>query len=150
MQQQESESNTGKDGQRDANGRFLPGNRVATNHGLHSSELPGDLSVLRAEVEAFLAAALVDEGDLSDLPERRKALLEYRARLHRRILQLDGALELRGLTDKRGKLRVQWLAQLSNLIAAAQRIDALLGLKKRPKRIASLAEVLAADGDDRG
>ena len=35
-------------------------------------------------------------GSLADLPTRRRAQLEYRARLHRRILLLDSALELRG------------------------------------------------------
>src|SRR5262245_10063192 len=78
--------------ERGSNGRFLPGNQAAVTHGLAAAELPGDLVALRAEVEAFLSATLVDEGDVADIPERRRALLEYRARLHRRVLQLDAAL----------------------------------------------------------
>jgi hypothetical protein len=59
---------------------------------------------------------VIDEADPQDVPTRRKALIDYRARLHRRILQLDSALEQRGLLDRRQKLRTQWLQQLGTLI----------------------------------
>jgi hypothetical protein len=55
---------------------------------------------------------------------------------------LDAALELRGLFDKRGKLRDRWLTQLQGLIRTAQGLDALLGLERRQKPVASLADVL--------
>jgi hypothetical protein len=85
----------------------------------------------------------VDEGDTSEVPTRRRALLNYRARLHRRILQLDTAIELRGLFDKRGKVRLAWLQRLEGLIAAAKGLDSLLGLERRQKRIPTLDEFLA-------
>ena len=60
------------------------------------------------------------------------------------MLQLDAAIELRGLFDKRGKLRVAWLGQLQALINAAKAIDSLLGVERRQKPVADLAPVLAA------
>ena len=123
--------------------QFGPGNWEALQHTQRSDRWPPELQVLRAEVEAFETAALVDEGDEAELPARRRALLGYRARLHRRILQLDGLLELRGLADKRGKLRVAWLQQLAGLIEKARQLDVTLGLERRAKRVPSLSEYLA-------
>src|SRR5262245_14540453 len=95
---------------RDARGRYQPGHPLTVANGLRAVNLPRELAHLRAEVAEFEAACLVDEGD-DEVPVRRRALLMYRARLHRRILQLDDALELRGLLDRRGKLRDRWLQQ---------------------------------------
>jgi len=91
--------------------------------------------VLRDEVEAFLSQTLADEGDPDDVTVRRAAFLNYRARVHRRIIQLDGMLEIRGLVDKRGKLRASWLQRLEALIATARGLDQLLGLERRQKRV---------------
>ena len=122
---------------------------------MRSDRWPPELEVLRAEVDSFVSAALVDEGDPADVPARRTALLAYRARLHRRIVRLHGMLELRGLVDKRGKLRTTWLQQLQSLISTARSLDSLLGLARRQKRVPSLEEFMArrtVDGahDDRG
>ena len=102
--------------------------------------MPAEFAHLQAEVRQFVAEALVDEGDVAQIPARRLALIEYRARLHRRIVQLDAALERRGLTDNSGKLRVTWLQQLQSLMNTAKGIDSLLGLQKRAKKITSLQE----------
>jgi hypothetical protein len=61
--------------------------------------------------------------------------LEYRARVHRRVLQLDAALEVRGLIDRRGKLRVAWISKLESLITTARALDGLLGLGRRAKQL---------------
>ncbi len=127
--------------ERGADGQFLPGNRAAVTHGLYAAgDVPAEFAHLQAEVRQFVAEALVDEGDVAQIPARRLALIEYRARLHRRIVQLDAALELRGLTDSSGKLRVAWLQQLQSLMNAAKGIDSLLGLQKRTKKVTSLQE----------
>lgn len=127
--------------ERGADGQFLPGNRAAVTHGLYAAgDVPAEFAHLQAEVRQFVADALVDEGDLAQIPARRLALIEYRARLHRRIVQLDAVLELRGLTDSSGKLRVAWLQQLQSLMNAAKGIDSLLGLQKRTKKVTSLEE----------
>ena len=141
---------------RDGKGRFLPGNSVgeatqfppghwaAAKHTMRTDRWPPELEVLRDEVDEFLSQTLVDEGDPDDVPARRKALLNYRARVHRRIVQLDGMLEIRGLVDKRGKLRSAWLQRLEALIATARGLDSLLGLARRQKRVPSLSEYLEA------
>jgi hypothetical protein len=90
-----------------------------------------------------MASVVADEGDPEDVPARRKSLLEYRGRIHRRIVQLDTALELRGLIDKRGKLRVAWLQQLSSFITTAKSLDQLLGLARKAKRVPTLAELMS-------
>lgn len=125
-------------------GRTGKGNGLAVTHGLYALELPPELQHLRAEIADYEAACLVDEGDSDDVPTRRRSLIEYRARLHRRVLQLDDALELHGLRDRRGRLRVGWLSKLESLIAAAVRIDNLLGLERRPKPIDPVAAVRQA------
>ncbi len=110
--------------------------------GLRTQRLPAQLAHLREEVQAFLDAALVDEGDPAEVPARRRALLEYRGRLDRRIRQLDDALELRGLLDRKGRLRTAWLQQLAGLIEKARSLDVTLGLQRRQKRIPSALELL--------
>jgi hypothetical protein len=120
---------------------------AAVRHGLRSDRLPPEFAYLREEVDAFMADCLSDEGDPANISCRRRAELEYRARLHRRIAQLDAAIELRGLFDKRGKLRVAWLQQLTSLISSARGIDAMLGLQRRQKRVPTLAEVMTEDSE---
>jgi hypothetical protein len=120
---------------RDAHGRFLPGNLAAVKHALRTDRLPSEFAQLAQEVEDYTVASIVDDGGASEVPARRRSLHEYRARVHRRVLQLDAAIELRGLFDKRGKLRVAWLQQLQSLINTAKGIDSLLGLERRQKPI---------------
>lgn len=125
------------DGQRNTLGQFQPGNLAAVSHALRSDRLPPEFEHLRAEVEAFADESISDDGGVSEVATRRRTLHEYRGRIHRRILQLDAAIELRGLFDKRGKLRVAWLQRLEALIATARGIDNLLGLNRRQKAATS-------------
>lgn len=144
---------------RGARGRFLPGNKVgagtvvrpgnalAALHGLCAAKLPPELAHLEAEAERFLAGSLVDDGDPRDVPTRRRSQHEYRARLHRRILQIDSALDALGIFDKRGKLRVAWLGKLEGLIGMALRLDASLGLARRARPVPNIGDYLAAKRD---
>jgi hypothetical protein len=118
--------------QRDAKGRLLPGHTLTFQHGEDSERV---LAALRQEIDAFMVGALVDEGDADSVPTRRRSLIEYRARLHRRIVQLDAAFEERGLFDPKGKLRVQWLQRLEGLVTVAKSVDSLLGLARRAKQV---------------
>ncbi len=125
---------------RNAGGRFVGGNLAAIKHALRTDALPPEFAHLREEVDAFVAGCLSDEGDASDVSTRRRALLEYRARLHRRVLQLDAAIEVRGLFDKKGKLRAVWLQRLEGLIDKCKALDNLLGLARRQKRVGSIED----------
>jgi len=126
-----------------AAGHPRPGTQLAVMHALRTVDVPPEFVHLREEVTAFLEASLTDDGGADQTPMRRRSLHEYRARIHRRTLQLDAAIELRGLFDKRGKLRVAWLQQLQSLINTAKGIDQLLGLGRRAKRVPSLEDVLS-------
>ena len=128
---------------RDEKGRFQRGNESAVTTGLRAQRLPEQFAHLRAEVQAFVDATLIDEGDPDSAPARRRALLEYRGRLDRRIRQLDDALELRGLLDRKGKLRTAWLQQLAGLIEKARSLDVTLGLERRQKRVPDLDAYVA-------
>lgn len=130
-------------GERDGAGRAREGNALAVTHALSAAELPRDLQHLRAEIEAYEAACLVDEGNADDVPTRRRSLIHARARVERRIRQLDDALELRGLVDRNGRLRVAWLKTMQGLILTAIRLDVTLGLERRAKTVTTLADVLA-------
>jgi hypothetical protein len=135
-------------GDRDGQGRFLPGRNLGTMHALRAAgdRLPPELQHLQAELEEFMTSAVSDEGGDAEISTRRRALLTYRARLHRRIGQLDGALELHGLIDRRGRLRVAWLQQLAQLIGAARALDGLLGLSRHPKRVpASFSDAITQE-----
>lgn len=127
---------------RDGRGRFLPGNLAAVSHALRAIDLPPELRHLREEIAAYEAACLVDEGD--DVTTRRLSLVTYRARVHRRVIQLDDALELRGLLDRRGRLRTNWLQQLATLINTAKALDTLLGLDRKPKQVFASSPAEAA------
>jgi hypothetical protein len=123
---------------RNAKGRYekVAENEIgnATTHALYV-QTPASLAQLRADVDAIMRGYLVDEGerDLIDVPVRRRQQLENRARVERRIRQLDEALELRGVLDRRGKLRQQWLTMLCSLIDRARALDQLLGLQRRER-----------------
>jgi hypothetical protein len=127
---------------RDERGRFLPGNLAAVRHALRTERLPKEFAHLAAEVDEYVSASIADDGGDSEVPTRRRSLHEYRARIHRRVLQLDAAIEIRGLFDRRGKLRVAWLQQLQGLITTAKGIDTLLGLERRQKPARTLEQVL--------
>lgn len=120
-------------------GRFTLGATASVAHGLFS---PRDLAQLGDEVARFLAGSLTDDGGEANIGTRRRALVEYRARLHRRIIQLDNAIEAKSLIDKRGRLRVAWLQMLATLIDKARALDALLGLERQPRRL-NVAEQFA-------
>jgi hypothetical protein len=124
-------------------GRFTTGAVASVRHGLFSDR---DLAGLNADVARFIAGSISDDGGDDNIPTRRRADLEYRARLHRRIVQLDNAFEAKGLFDGRHKLRVGWLQRLEGLIATAARLDGMLGLERRQRRVPTLAEVLS-DGE---
>jgi hypothetical protein len=121
--------------QRDVHGRFLRKNSIAVKTAVYADNLPAAFKELRADIDAIMQSYLVDEGerDLIDVPVRRRQQLENRARVQRRITHLDAALELRGLVDKRGKLRAQWLTMLCSLIDRARALDQLLGLQRRER-----------------
>jgi hypothetical protein len=123
------------DEKRCARGHVLVENFLSMTTGIESSRLPSELKHLDAEVADFVTGCLVDEAEPDDVPTRRAALLNYRARIHRRIIQLDAALELRGLIDKRGRLRQGWLQQLQGLVSTARTLDAQLGLDRKAKAI---------------
>lgn len=122
-------------------GRVLPGNRISLRHGLTAHDLSGELARQR---EAFEAASVSDDGGESEVPTRRRALHEYRARLHGHIGQLSNAIEAHGLFDRRGRLRAAWLQRLEGLIDRARGIDQVLGLGRQSKQIESAADIVAS------
>ncbi|HYN08041.1 MAG TPA: P27 family phage terminase small subunit [Vicinamibacterales bacterium] len=124
----------------DARGRFTKGNVQAVGPLLYTDR---DLLQLREEVGEFLQRSIADDGGEGEVSTRRRTLHEYRARVHRRIVGLDAALEARGLFDRRGKLRVAWITKLETLISTAKGIDSLLGLDRRAKAIPNLLQYLA-------
>jgi hypothetical protein len=117
---------------------------LAVTHGLRTDALPPQFAHLREEVQTFVDGCLTDEGDAKDVTTRRRSLLEYRARLHRRVLQLDEAIDVRGLFDKRGKLRAAWLQRLEGLVNTSKALDTLLGLARREKDVNPVDAVHAA------
>lgn len=128
---------------RDARGRFQPGHQVALQHGLTVDRVPAEFAHLRAELDAFVAGCLADEGVTpAEVSTRRRALLEDLARLRRRIMQLDTAIEARGMFDGHGRLRATWLERLTTMVKQAAAIDAQLGQERRTARSLTFRERL--------
>ncbi len=121
--------------------RYLPGNPGPVRTGLKCAGdagwnvVPEVFAHLRAELAEFHIGAVTDEGGPDEVSTRKRALLEYRARLHRRIGQVDDALEAKGMLDRRGRLRTAWLQRLEGLINTAKALDSLLGLERRQKKV---------------
>lgn len=132
---------SGPNAPRDRRGRLLPGAKLARTHGLYTA---ADFERMRGEIETFRQASVADDGGETEVGTRRLSLHGYRARVHRRIEQIDEAIEVRGLFDKRGKLRHAWLSKLESLIATARSLDQLLGLERRSKLASSPREAIAA------
>ena len=142
--------------ERDALGRFLPLHVENVTTGLSlpaNRRLPPHLEFIRQEVERFEAGQLADEGESeADIPTRRRSELRYRTFIHRNILGVAAALEHKGIFDKHGKLRLQWLGKIESLINTAVRLDGLLGLDRRRKDLNTMdvSEILAAVKRERG
>lgn len=116
------------------------GAALSARHGLFAAEAAEHLADAR---RAFLAESLTDDGGEGEVPTRRRALHEYRARLDGHIRQLSDALEAFGLFDRRGRLRATWLQRLEGLVDRARAIDATLGLARRSRPVESAADIIA-------
>ena len=120
-------------------GRFQPGQpgpRLESGRYSDQHLPPGLADWLPGEVARFMGAQLIDEGvGEVDIPPRRRALLGYRASVHKNILKMSFALDEKGLVDRKGKLRTSWLQMLMSLMDRAVRLDGLLGLERTPKQI---------------
>lgn len=129
-------------------GRFVKGNGAAVKTALRAgrAHLPEVFSVLESQVREFLEASVADDGGRADMPARRLSQHQYRAVLHRQILRLNAALEVHGLFDRRGRLRLAWLGKLESLMREARAIDSLLGLARRAS-VPTLEEFLAGQRD---
>lgn len=130
--------------------RMLPGNAIALKTGLTSSAMAGELAASRRD---FYEQALADDGGAEESTVRRRALLDYRARLHTHLTQLSDAIEQHGLFDRRGRLRAIWLQRLEGLVDRARAIDQTLGLSRRSRPVESAADIVAEyrqrDGEQR-
>lgn len=130
---------------RDARGRFRPGHQVSIQHGLTVDRVPAEFVHLRAELDAFVAGCLADEGvPPAEVSTRRRSLFEDLARLRRRIMQLDSAIESRGMFDGHGRLRATWLERLTTMVKQAAALDAQLGQARRSTAIPTLADFIGA------
>lgn len=118
-----------------ATGRFAPNHTASVKHGLFSAR---DLAGLDERIATLTAAAVADMGGEEAVPVRVRLMLETRFRLQRRLEQVDAAIEVKGITDGKGKLRAAWLQRLEGLAASIRALDAQLGLKRQAKRIGTL------------
>jgi hypothetical protein len=119
-------------------GRFTKDHTFSVQHGMFSSR---DLLRLQDDIEVPLSAAVSDEG--GDVPVRKRQLLEARMRLWRRFVQADNLLELRGVTDGKGRLRLAHLQRLEGLAASILAYDRLLGLARKPRDANTLESYIA-------
>ena len=135
---------------RGANGKFVRGDtsrRIYEQpfHGLKSradaaNELPPAFIYMRGELQAFVDGCMSDEGGPeAAISTRRKSLLDGPRRIHRRILQLDTAIEVHGLFTKQGKLRANWIAKLTQMVVVAASLDMKLGLDRKARDVSSLS-----------
>ncbi len=118
-------------------GRFVRGNGAAVTTGLRATQTTTEARhlVLDAEVAAFLDGSLADDGGRDQIPTRRLSQHQYRALVHRHILQVSAALDTCGVFDRHGKLRLAWLSKLESLIREGRALDQSLGLARRSKVI---------------
>jgi hypothetical protein len=129
--------------------RFKLGNSARTEHWVYSERLPPGLEHLPAQLEQFMAAQLADEGDEPDrLSARRRSLLSHRVFIvERNIAKLAHGLEVKGLCDSKGKLRVAWLQMLGTFIDKAIRLDSMLGLERRARTVKQSTREWLLDDD---
>jgi hypothetical protein len=138
---------------RTAAGTFTKGNRVRVRHGLRSRTraLPPELEHLAVMEREDYQQSLADEGGAENVIRRRAQTLENRARVQRRIRQIDFALDRFGVFDGKGRLRQQWIDKLISLVGIATRIDIALGFARGARHVGALddpAEYLAAQSEE--
>ena len=121
----------------DGAGKFTKGNRVRVQHGLRSRTraLPPELEHLAVLEREDYQQSISDDGGAENIIRRRQQTLENRARVQRRIRQIDYALDRFGAFDTKGRLRQQWINQLIALVNTATRIDIALGFERRARAV---------------
>ena len=84
-----SDTDTPLEPHRDADGRFASRNGVAVKTALraHRADLPAAFHAVDDDVHHFLEQSLIDDGGRDDMPTRRRSQHQYRAALHRQLLQ---------------------------------------------------------------
>jgi hypothetical protein len=100
---------------------------------LHTPLLP---ELARVARDQYLRGSLADEG--ADPATRVRNALERGAILTGQFTSLAAALEVHGLFDRRGRLRVSWLSTLESLANALLAIDRLLGWERKTRDINAL------------
>jgi hypothetical protein len=123
--------------------KVLKGNELSRRTNLHAAASTPELQAIEAAGRALVSQSIADAGGRSELIARELSDHEYRGLLHIRILKLASALDAHGEFDKRGRLRKSWIELLDRLITSAVGIDKTLGLKRRPRRVPSVAEYVA-------
>jgi hypothetical protein len=133
--------------ERDANGRFLPGNRAALVSGARSTAFCDAVAGIRNE---FVDGVLADQGVSRDTAPR--ALLASANGLAQAMLLRDACferiVEAGGPTTSLGRTRRQavlWKAFDTQVIGHLR----VIGIHRAPKPTQSLAEALAAQVVDR-
>ena len=138
-----------QDAQRDAQGRFLPGNQVAYRHGVKLFERRAELpSALRDALDGFRDALVADQGGYRELTTVRQGYVERLVATEGVLRLLEGDLAQRGMLTPKGRVRstyTAWLAALDRWDRLAQR----LGLDRRASKVPTLDAYLAQRKDER-
>ena len=123
--------------------KALPGNSLSNRTGLHALNTTPELREIEAAGRALFEQSLVDAGGRSELVARVVTQHEYRTVLDVNIRKVARALEVHGLYDRRGRLRVSWISKLESLITTALSIDRTLGTDRKARTV-NFQERLAA------
>ena len=130
-------------GDRDAQGRFLPGNQAAYRHGVKLFERKGELpAFLRDALDGFREALSADQGGDSELTTVRRGYVERLVATEGVLRLLETDLAHRGMLTAKGRVRstyTAWLAALDRWDRLAQR----LGLDRRASKVPTLDAYLA-------
>ena len=122
----------------DGRGKFAAGNQAARQHGTFAVHQPPALLEMVDEFETGLLSDLGGESVLSTL--ERSCVANLRA-LKMTLMLLGADIETRGLVTPHGGVRRSYAAFLAG-VDRFDRLSQRLGMKRRSKRVPSLAEVL--------
>ncbi len=123
--------------------KILAGNRLAVTTGIYAQHHPADL---RERVDRFAADVVADLGGADELSTLERAYIGRLADVEMMLRLLAQDIAEKGLMTPAGSVRRSY----EQLLAGVDRWDRLaqrLGMRRRPKAIASAQEIIAQHRD---
>lgn len=121
---------------RDARGKFLPGNTASRTHALHVAQPDADF--VQAARDVYARQLTDDATTDADVPARRAALMRRSAALEVHAARVERYLASVSMLDRNGGLSRRWSIAADKyltIVSALHKVNTTLGLERRQRDV---------------